>query len=55
MCNMYGYEYGCGGASLMTWLVKKRDHPQCRRTRICSLGQEGTLEKEMATHPSILA
>ena len=29
--------------------------PEMWETRVCSLGQEDSLEKEMATHSSILA
>ena len=29
--------------------------PAKQETRVCSLGQEDPLEKEMAIHPSILA
>ena len=32
-----------------------KDLPAMQETRIQSLGQEDTLEKGMATHPSILA
>ena len=37
----------------MAQMVKRL--PTMRETRVRSLGQEGPLEKEMATHSSILA
>ena len=40
-------------ASLLTQLVKNL--PAMQETRVQSLGQEDPLEKEMATHSSILA
>ena len=42
-----------GGTSLMTQMV--RHLPSMQETRVQSLGWEDLLEKEMATHPSILA
>ena len=39
-------------ASLVAWTVKRL--PTMRETRVRSLGREGPLEKEMATHSSIL-
>ena len=41
------------GASLIAQLVKNL--PAMQETRVRFLGQEDPLEKEMATHPSILA
>ena len=41
------------GASQVARLVKSL--PAMRETRVQSLGGEGPLEKEMATHSSILA
>jgi len=41
------------GASLIAQLVKNL--PAMQETWVLSLGQEGPLEKEMATHSSILA
>ena len=41
------------GTSLVAWMVKCL--PTMRETRVRSLGQEGPLEKEMATHSSTLA
>jgi len=41
------------GASLVAWMVKNL--PAMQKTRIRSLSQEDPLEKEMATHSSILA
>ena len=41
------------GASLVTQMVKHL--PTMQETRVRSLGQEGPLEKEMATHSSTLA
>ena len=40
-------------ASLVAQMVKNL--PAMQETRVWSLGQEETLEKEMATHPSIIA
>ena len=40
-------------ASLVAQMVKRL--PTMRETRVQSLGQEDLLEKEMATHSSILA
>ena len=40
-------------ASLVAQRLKRL--PAMRETRVCSLGQEDPLEKEMATHSSILA
>ena len=42
-----------GGASLVAQMVKNL--PAMRETWVQSLGQEDPLEKEMATHSSILA
>ena len=42
-----------GGTSLMTQMV--RHLPSMQETRVQSLGWEDLLEKEMATHCSILA
>ena len=39
--------------SLVSPMVKSL--PRMRETQVQSLGQEDLLEKEMATHPSILA
>ena len=44
---------GCTLASLMAQRLKRL--PAMRETRVRSLGQEDPLEKEMATHSSILA
>ena len=41
------------GTSLVTQTVKRL--PTMQETRVQSLGQEDLLEKEMATHSSILA
>ena len=41
------------GASLVAQMVKNL--PALQETRVQSLGQEDSLEKEMATHSSILA
>ena len=43
----------CMWASLVAQTAKNL--PGMRETRVCSLGQEDPLEKEMATHSSILA
>ena len=40
-------------ASLMTQMIKNL--PTMQETQVWSLGQEDPLEKEMATHSSILA
>ena len=43
-------------ASLVTLVKKKKKNPLAKQeTGIQSLGQEDPLEKEMATHSSILA
>ena len=41
------------GASLIAQLVKNL--PAMQETQVCFLGREDPLEKEMATHSSILA
>ena len=41
------------GGSLVAQMV--RNLPAMKETWVCSLGQEDPLEKEMATHSSILA
>ena len=46
-------DYQYPGASLMAQAVKNL--PAMQETQVRSLGQEGPLEKEMATHSSILA
>ena len=43
----------CVGASLVAQMVKHL--PTMRETRVQSLGREDLLEREMATHSSILA
>ena len=48
-----GYELLDYGAPLMSQTVKNL--PAMQETRVQSLGQEDPLEKEMATHSSILA
>ena len=40
---------------LPLWLNSKQPAWQCEETLVPSLGQEDPLEKEMATHSSILA
>ena len=47
-CVLYFY-----GAFLVAQTVKNL--PAMQETRVLSLGQEDPLEKDMATHPSILA
>ena len=42
-------------SNLPSWPSRYRIHLQCRRPRFWSLGQEDPLEKEMATHSSVLA
>ena len=44
---------GARGTYLVAQMVKNL--PTMKKTRIRSLGQENPLEKEMATHSSILA
>ena len=40
----------------ITWIAQLvKNLPAMQETRVWSLGQEDPLEKEMATHPSILA
>ena len=48
-----GYTLQCSWASLVVQLVKNL--PAMRKTWVCSLDWEDPLEKEMATHSSILA
>ena len=48
-----GYPLQCSWASLAAHLVK--NPPAMWETWVQSLGQEGSLEKEMVTHSSILA
>ena len=43
----------CKGSSLVAHMVKCL--PAMRKTQVLSLGREDPLEKEMATHSSILA
>ena len=42
-------------SGLPEWLTGKESACQCRRRRVPSMGREDPLEKEMATHSSILA
>ena len=42
-------------SGLPEWLPGKESACQCKRRRVPSMGHEDPLEKEMATHPSILA
>ena len=51
LCNRSTY-CGISGASLVAQLVKNL--PAMKETQVQSLGQEDPLEKEMATHSSIL-
>ena len=47
---------GCQGVSVVKKKKKKKKiHPPIQETGVCSLGQEDPLEKEMTSHPSILA
>ena len=48
-----GYPHQYSWASLVAQTVKRL--PTIRETWVQSLGQKDLLEKEMATHPSILA
>ena len=48
-CDLYSFNR----ASLLAQMVKRL--PAMRETRVQSLGREDPLEKEMATHSSILA
>ena len=50
---LYIYIYTPGGTSLVAQMVKPL--PTIRETQVQSLGREDLLEKEMATHSSILA
>ena len=52
MVHAYIYELGVSWDSLVTQMVKNL--PAMRDTQVRSLGQEDPLEKEMATHSSIL-
>ena len=52
LCNKSTY-CSIWGASLIAQLVKNL--PAMKETQVQSLGQEDPLEKEMATHSSILA
>ena len=49
----FNYNHSCNSASLVAQMVKHL--PTMRETRVQALGQEDLLEKEMATHSSILA
>ena len=44
-----------GGGVLPRWLSGKKNLPAKQETQVQSLGQEDPLEKEMATHSSVLA
>ena len=50
---IYIYIFICIWASLVAQTAKNL--PAMQETCVCSLGQEDPLEKEMATHSSILA
>jgi len=39
----------------LPWLLSSREPPAMQELQVHSLGQEETLEEEMATHSSILA
>ena len=53
---MFGQDYSCSFASLMAQLVKNPPAVQkMQKMQVQSLGWEDPLEKEMATHSSILA
>ena len=49
----FHYILGHSGASLVSQMVKNL--PAMQETRVLSLGREDPLEKETATHSSILA
>ena len=49
----WGLEMHCNRASLVAQMVKNL--PAMQETQVRSLGWEDPLEKEMATHSSILA
>ena len=53
VCEWNEYSYICVWASLVAQMVKKP--PAVQETRVWALGQEDPLEKEMATHSSVLA
>ena len=44
-----------GGGVLPRWLSGKKNLPAKQKTQVQSLGPEDPLEKELATHASILA
>ena len=46
---------GGGGGGLPRWLSGKKNLPAKQEAQVQSLGPEDPLEKEMATHASILA
>ena len=48
-----GSHFALGHISPVAWTVKNL--PALQETQVQPLGQEDTLKKEMATHPSILA
>ena len=52
-CYKYDTSYALNRASLVAQMIKNL--PARWETKVQSLGQEDTLEKEMATHSSILA
>ena len=52
-CSLVSDSLGFCGASLVAQTVKRL--PAMQETRVQSLGWEDPLEKEMATHSSILA
>ena len=53
MLHKFGIRYKLRWASLVAQMVKNM--PAMWETSVRSLGQEDTLEREMATHSSILA
>ena len=53
MSFLFSLQYFLAG--LPKWFSAKESASQCRRWQVGSLGQEDPLEKEMATHSSILA
>ena len=53
---MYVYiHYVCIYVGLPSWFSSKKSRLSIQETQVRSLGQEDPLEKEMATHSSILA
>ena len=52
---MAGQRFVQGTASLKAQQLKKKTHLHMQEMQVLSLSQEDSLEKDMATHSSILA